>query len=275
MEAQYEQLHIEMTSVPVRPKISVVIPTLNEASHIGNCLRSVREVLPEAEILVVDGGSTDETADIASGRGVLVLSAPRGRGTQCNEGGLLATGEIILFLHADTTLPSDAHELITLEFSDPKTRVAMFRLSFDDDHPLLRFYAFFTRFDSEWFKFGDQVIILRREMFWKMGGFRNWPLLEDVELLQRLRMITKIRIFPAAVTTSARRFRAGGFVRRQLRNGWILLRFFLGESPYNLAQEYNGESTSTAVRPLSSPEAERIKELGLRHVRPFLIRGNH
>ncbi len=262
-----------MTSTMARPKISVIIPTLNEASHISLCLASVHKVLPEAEILVVDGGSTDETVDIASRSGALVLSAPRGRGTQCNEGGRLATGDIMLFLHADTTLPPDAHELITVGFSDPKTQVAMFRLSFDDDHRLLKFYAFFTRFDSEWFKFGDQAIVLRREVFRAVGGFPDWPLLEDVEILRRVRRCCKIQIFPAAVRTSARRFRKNGMICQQWRSGCILLRFKFGASPRRLAREYGSECTSAGS--LDGPEADRMRESAVKSTHPSSKFGNH
>jgi rSAM/selenodomain-associated transferase 2 len=227
-----------MTPGPAKPAISVVIPTLNEGPFIGACLRSIDKELPDAEVLVVDGGSTDETIGVASAHGARVLRAPRGRGGQCNAGGLHATGEIILFLHADTTLPAHAEELIAESFRRPEVDVAMFRLSFDDDHPLLRFSAYFTRFDSRWSKFGDQAIMLRREVFMTSGGFREWPFLEDVEILQRLRTVTKIHILPAAVSTSARRFRADGYSRRQIRSGWILVRFFLGVSPHVLACEY-------------------------------------
>jgi rSAM/selenodomain-associated transferase 2 len=250
-----------MTPGPAKPTISVVIPTLNEASLIGACLRSVRERLPDAEVLVVDGGSNDGTIEIALAHDVRVLRAPRGRGRQCNEGGYRATGTILMFLHADTTLPADAEGLINERFGRPGTQVAMFRLSFDDVHPLLRFSAFFTRFNSGWSGFGDQGIILRREVFWKTGGFRDWPFLEDVDLLQRLRMNMKIHILPAAVTTSARRFRADGYYRRQIRNGWILLRFFMGASPYELAREYVREGSP--VRRLGSAESVRKNEPGV------------
>lgn len=235
-----------MTSGPERPMISVVIPTLNEASCLGACLRSIRDELPGAEVLVVDGGSVDGTAAIAAASGVRVLYAPHGRGIQCNVGGSHAAGAIVMFLHADTTLPVGAESLIIERFRRPGVDVATFRLSFDDEHPLLRFSAFFTRFDSRWSKFGDQVIMMRKEVFLRAGGFRAWPFLEDVEILRRLRAETRIHVLSAAVRTSARRFQADGYYRRQLRSAWILIRFFLGVSPHVLAREY--PSSSPRVR---------------------------
>jgi rSAM/selenodomain-associated transferase 2 len=232
-----------------RPKITVVIPTLNEASHIEQCLASVQTTLPKAEIIVVDGGSSDDTVELASKWGVTVLSARRGRGTQCNIGGQRASGDLIVFLHADTTLPDNASTVITTGFRDGGTRVATFRMKFDDDHILLRIYSFFTRFDSAWFKFGDQAIIIRRELFSEIGGFPDWPLLEDVELLRRLRISTRIRILPASVTTSARRLRKDGLLRRQLRNGMILARFMCGTSPFVISDEYEHNSSS-GIHPL-------------------------
>ncbi len=262
-----------MAPTTPKPRISVVIPTWNEAPYIAACIESVVKALPDAEILVVDGGSTDATRDLASQGGALVLMAPRGRGTQCNVGGRSAVGDIILFLHADTALPGDAGERITEGFHDPEMQVAMFRLSFDQEHPLLKFYSFFTRFDSEWYKFGDQAIVLRRDLFWRMGGFPDWPLLEDVEFLRRVRLATRIRIFPSAVITSSRRLRRDGLVRRQIINAWLLIRFKFGTSSHELAREYDGEPTP--AKPMRAREADHNKEPALDQYRLTPIHGNH
>jgi rSAM/selenodomain-associated transferase 2 len=245
------------------PRISVIIPALDEASHIDNCLRSLSGTLPGAEVLVVDGGSVDDTRTIAARRGATVLSSVCGRGTQCNAGGSAAGGEILLFLHADTTLPSEAGKTLESAFRDPVVKVAMFRLGFDDPHPLLRFYSLFSRIDSEWTKFGDQAIAVRSSFFKEIGGFPKWPLFEDVEFLRKARRRTRLRILEAPICTSARRFRADGVVRRQLIHGWLLLKFKLGASPHRLAREYG--YGGTRGRPLSETDDPARSEPNRKH----------
>lgn len=177
------------------------------------------------------------------------LRAPRGRGTQCNAGAARATGPLLLFLHDDTALPAEAPALVRDAFSDPKTQIACFRLRFDHQHWLLASYAFFSRFDSSLSSFGDQGILIRRSFFATIGGFPDWPLFEDVDLLGRARRRTRKRIkkLPAMVTTSAVRFLENGILRQQLLNAELMLRFSLGASPESLRRRYDVRRRSSPV----------------------------
>jgi rSAM/selenodomain-associated transferase 2 len=228
---------------------SVIIPALNEAERIVQTIRSLCAEMGAAETIVVDGGSSDETAALSRREGARVLAAHRGRGIQCNAGARAAAGEILIFLHSDTRLPHGALELLNQYFAHPQVQIGTFRLQFDHPHWLLRFYAAFTRFDSIFTRFGDQAIVVRKSFFQKIGGFPDWPLLEDVHLLRRARRVTKIHSFPARVVTSARRFLKMGIVRCQLLNGWLILQYLLGRSPAQLAAQYRDYQNSRGRRP--------------------------
>ena len=222
-------------------KISVIIPTLNEAPSLAATLDRVRTALPEAELIVADGGSTDGTPGIARVHGAKLVTAPRGRGRQLAAGAEAAHGHLLLFLHADTLLPPDTAEVLARTFADDRTQIGSFRLRFDRAGWFLHSCGWFTRFDSVFTRFGDQGIVVRRDFYGQLGGFPAWPLFEDVELLRRARRITRVVSFPAAVTTSSRRFQRGGHLRQQWRNGWLLCRFLAGASPHALAAEYAAE----------------------------------
>jgi rSAM/selenodomain-associated transferase 2 len=229
------------------PTLSVVIPTLNEEARIAETIANVRIRLPEAEIIIADGGSVDETIRISASTGTRIVHSLRGRGVQCNSGAGAATGNVLFFLHADCLLPANASEVLAAYFSRPEVLIGTFRLVFDDRHPFLRVCSWFARFDSVFTRFGDQGIVMRRDFYAALGGFPNWLLFEDVELLRRARRETRIWSLPAEVTTSARRFRRYGPVRQQVRNGGLLLRFLLGTSPDELAREYTGEPIGTST----------------------------
>jgi len=219
-------------------KYSVIIPTLNESGQIRKCISAIPLEKHEIEIIISDGGSTDETIHNATLSGAFITHSSAGRGCQLNRGASNSSGEVLLFLHADTLLPEGAFELLDVQFKDPAIEIGTFRLSFDWDHWLLRLYAWFTRFDTVLTRYGDQCIVTRRTFFERIGGFPEWPLFEDVGLLQKARRMTTIRSFPATVTTSARRFKYGGIVRNQLFNIWLVLQFHRGVSPYRLAEKY-------------------------------------
>ncbi|MCG8441624.1 MAG: TIGR04283 family arsenosugar biosynthesis glycosyltransferase [Caulobacterales bacterium] len=222
----------------LRRRVSILIPTLNEAGRIGPLLRSL-EPLGAGEILVIDAGSADGTADIARARPLVrVLTADRGRGLQLDAGAQAATGDILLFLHADTRLPPRAITAITAALADPSVAGGAFRLRFDARHPLLALFAAATRFDTAFTTFGDQAFFVRREAYAAAGGCPPWPLLEDVELRRRLKRVGRFVKLRACVTTSARRFQADGVLRRQLKNAWILALFALGVSPARLSAMY-------------------------------------
>lgn len=223
-------------------RFSVIIPALDEADGIAASLAGVLEVArldgANVELIVADGGSSDGTAALAADAGARMVIAPRGRGLQCNAGAAHAQGDVLLFLHADTRLPPGAFRLLTAEFARPDIGAGTFRLRFDQRHWLFSLYTYFSRFDSVLTTFGDQCIVIRRGLFTRLGGFPEWPLFEDVALLQRARRKTRLRSFPVAVITSARRFRRGGIIRQSLRNGWLMLQYFLGVSPAVLAVKY-------------------------------------
>lgn len=199
----------------------------------------MRSLDRSVEIIVVDGGSTDGTSAIAIEEGATVVQSAPGRGPQFNAGADVATGDIFLFLHADTALPDHAFYLLRGEFRNPTVRIGTFHLSYDHDSPLLRFYCWFTRFDSVLTKFGDQCIVIRRTFYEAIGGFPSWPLLEDVRLFQKARQVGRIHIIPGAVRTSARRFIDNGIIRQQIRNGLYLLLYLAGVPPGTIAKKYN------------------------------------
>ena len=223
-------------------KISVIVPTLNEAARLPATLNRVRVALPMAELIVADGGSTDATMDIARANGAQVIATARGRGLQLAAGANAAHGNLLLFLHADTLLPLNATAVLTRAFADRRMQIGTFRLEFDHPGWFLRSCAWLTRFDFVFTRFGDQAIVVRRDFYAELGGFPPWMLFEDVELLRRARRRERVASFPAAVTTSARRFLHRGQFRQQWTNGWLLLRFLAGACPQQLAREYHGLS---------------------------------
>jgi rSAM/selenodomain-associated transferase 2 len=217
---------------------SVIIPTLNEAPNIAGCVAAVRALDPGVEIIVADGGSTDDTAALAAAAGALVLAAPRGRGSQCNAGAARASGEVLLFLHADTTLPPDAFALLRQILADPAVRIAKFRLSFDVHDWLLDIAARLMWFDSLLTSFGDQGIVIRRDFFAELGGFPDWPLFEDVRLFELARARSEVYVVPATVVTSARRFLENGVLQQLLHDLWLWLQYLFGVSPHELSRRY-------------------------------------
>jgi rSAM/selenodomain-associated transferase 2 len=228
------------------PTFSVVIPTLNEEHGIQNCIAAVQTLAPDAEIIVADGGSEDNTVKQIQETGVFVYQARRGRGTQCNAGASIASGDIFLFLHADTFLPEQAFAQLRSVFQDEQIQVAKFRIKFDRHHWFLALCAEFSRLDTIMTSFGDQCIVVRRSFFYQIGGFPDWPIYEDVHFFQKARQQTSIFILPLYVTSSARRFVEGGFYRQLFRNLGFMVHYLLGIPPQKISERY--EPTNQRIR---------------------------
>ena len=219
--------------------LSIVIPTLNEEAALGATLESGCRSAPGSEIVVADGGSRDATLDVArSFPGVRTVVAPRGRGPQMNAGAAAATGDVLLFLHADTHLPPDAGVLVASALEDPRVVGGSFFLGFDSAHPILRLSSIASRLNVRWATYGDQAFFLRRSVFEQVGGFAPVPLFEDVELQGRIRRLGRCVKIQRPVTSSARRFLRVGVVRQQVRNALLLVAYHLGVSPIRLAGWY-------------------------------------
>ncbi|WP_103021371.1 TIGR04283 family arsenosugar biosynthesis glycosyltransferase [Salinibacter altiplanensis] len=218
--------------------VSIIIPTLNEEGTIAGTLRRVHQQEAPVEILVADGGSTDNTRSVARAHGATVLKAPRGRATQMNHGATHSAGRLLLFLHADTQLPPDGVSLIRQSLSPPDATAGTFRLRFDDPTPLLRFYAWCTGWPWIRLCFGDRGQFVERSAFESVGGFPDWPLFEDLELAARLQKHGGFRFLNASVKTSARRFRRHGPLRQQLLNLYLWTHYLWGTDPDQLASLY-------------------------------------
>jgi rSAM/selenodomain-associated transferase 2 len=214
-------------------KVSVIIPALNEAPGIRDTLAAVHEQEGPVEVIVADSGSADATRALAE-----VVTAPRGRAVQMNRGAAHATGEVLLFLHADTLLPPRGLAAIRSALADPAAEAGTFRLRFDRETPLLRFYSFCTRLEHPLICFGDRGLFVRRAAFDDAGGFPEVPVFEDLELVRRLHARGGFRFLPDHVTTSARRFRSHGPLRQQLRNTLLWTGYVLGIDPVRLARFY-------------------------------------
>jgi len=220
-----------------QPKIAVVVPSLNEERYLEGTLRSILNQDHAVEVVVVDGESTDRSPDIARNL-VKVVSGTRGRASQMNEGVRHTSGDILVFLHADTRMPP-GYCRVLLETFQREVLVGGFSpLDFDSSSPLLDLFARLTREPVWFFHYGDQALFVRREVFEEMGGFADIPIMEDLEFLGRLRRKGRLVLLPVPVVTSARRFLGGGVLRTQLRNILLVLLFVLGVPPTTLKRFY-------------------------------------
>lgn len=229
----------------------VIIPTWNESTRLVACVKAVRSALPLASIWVADPGSPDGTADVARSLGFQVVACKKGRGYQLHAGAMaaLASGwsfnTVLVFVHADTLLPLQAGDSLRRAYSEVTTRVTLFRTRFEKRHWLLWVYAQFTRFDSFWVSFGDQVIACRAGLYLKAGGFPERPSFEDVAFLQAVRKLARVKRLPVWVTTSARMFVTWGFLRQQWRNFLLMLAYLRGDSPERIYNRYYRKTFSS------------------------------
>ena len=225
--------------VPPDLSVGVVVPVFNEAGTLEYYLSRLYEVTrARCPVVVVDGGSTDASASIARRYFHAETTVQPSRGEQLNHGALCLVTDVLLFLHADTELPRGFDHYIRQALADEEVAGGCFRLEFDVAHPLLKLYSRFTRYSGRFFHFGDQGFFIRRELFWRMGGFSHIPFLEDVDFLKRLKKFGKFVTLSVPVRTSARRFLHRGIVRQQLRNVLLVTLFELGVSAKRLAAAY-------------------------------------
>jgi rSAM/selenodomain-associated transferase 2 len=219
------------------PRISVIIPTLNESGIIVETLNALPP-MEGLERIVVDGGSSDDTAALARPFVNKVLVTEAGRGRQMNAGAREARGDILLFLHADARLPRQAHEAVSRALDDPAVVGGAFRLAIDSSRRALRMVAMFAngRTRLTGIPYGDQGLFVRRSVFERLGGYPEWPLLEDLEFGRRLKAAGKIVILSKPVMVSSRRWDKEGIGYTTLRNQIFVLLYFMGVSPVRLAR---------------------------------------
>lgn len=219
-------------------KLSIIIPVYNEADIIAETVDEVKKRAGKSvlEIIIVDGGSSDATVEKAESTGAKVISSPKkGRAAQMNYGAEQAKGDILYFLHADSIPPVDFDRKITRAVS-AGFKSGCFQLAFDKNHPLLDFYAWFTRFDIDAFRFGDQSLFILRNVFFTIKGFReDHIVMEDNEIVRRIKKKYSFTILDDAVETSARAYLEVGIIKMQIIFVMIFLLYFMGIKQETLA----------------------------------------
>lgn len=220
-------------------RISVVIPALNEAARIGAALASA-QAPGVAEMIVVDGGSSDATAALAAAAGAVVISAARGRARQMNAGAARATGDVLLFLQADSCLPPRFDTAMRDALADAAVAGGRFDLRLAPSSPLLALTATLINLRSRLsgIATGDQALFVRRAVFEAMGGFADVPLMEDVTFTRELKRHGRFAALRARVTTSSRRWTSDGPLRTILLMWWLRFLFWRGVSPEVLKRRY-------------------------------------
>jgi rSAM/selenodomain-associated transferase 2 len=220
--------------------ISVIMPVLNESVNLQRAIDSTQPS-DNIEVIIVDGGSTDDTCQVAAARGIKVIVSPPGRSKQMNLGAAAATGDILLFLHGDSRLPEGFDQLIRQVMSGDQPPIAgAFRLGIEAPQASLRWVERGVNWRSQvcQMPYGDQGIFLRAKVFKEIGGFPDLPIMEDFELMRRLRQQGKILIVPQPVMTSARRWLQKGILKTTVINQLMVLGYLGGVSPARLVELY-------------------------------------
>lgn len=226
-------------------QISVVIPALNAGAHLPRCLEALVGAAIDGlvrEVIVVDGGSADDTAKIADAFGARIVETPPGRGGQLAAGARVARGEWLLFLHADTVL---AHSWApeAERFMATQEGAAVFTLRFDAKGLAPRIVESGAMARTRLLKapYGDQGLLIRRALYDEAGGYGDLPLMEDVAFVRSLAKLKGrgvVHVLRAEALTSAARYERDGYARRVVKNAVLLARYFLGASPHDLARDY-------------------------------------
>jgi rSAM/selenodomain-associated transferase 2 len=229
--------------------VSIVVPTLNEERSIAALLCDLRELDVRHEVIVVDGGSSDDTAKVAAALGARVLCSRRGRGAQLAAGAGAATAPLLCFLHADVRLDEHARCVLAQHALLRPEGAFAFRFSIDAQGWRYRFIEFGARLRMRLFAlpYGDQGLVVSRPDYETAGGYADLPLMEDVALIDGLRQITPVRCLVAKLRVSARRWEREGPLTRMLRNWRIMLAYRLGASPHRLAARYQPLGDSLVV----------------------------
>jgi rSAM/selenodomain-associated transferase 2 len=220
-------------------KISVIIPTLNEETSLPATLTAILQLNESVEIIVADGGSRDQTLAIADGFKVKTIQAETGRGRQLHAGACAADGDVLWFLHADTSPPADAVEQIQKALKEKKTAGGNFEIRFDGERRASRFLTrLYPKLRFLGLCYGDSAFFVRRAIYEQTGGFRDLPLFEDVEFYRRLKKVGRFVHLKSAVVSSSRRFEKRSFVLTFAR--WSLFQglYWLGVPPRFLAKRY-------------------------------------
>lgn len=221
-------------------RLSVVIPTWNEAGNLARTVAAVRTAGYD-EIVIVDGGSHDDTVLIAKHAGAdLILTAPSGRARQQNHGAEHTTGDVVCFFHADCLPHHDSARALRQVFGDPENIAACFTQHIAADGWAYRLLEWGNLRRVLWWgsAYGDQGLCVRRDVFEGIGRFPEWKLMEDVELCRRLRGQGRFRVIDTPLTVSARRWQKRGIVRQTLLNWTLLTLFHVGVAPDDLAKFY-------------------------------------
>jgi hypothetical protein len=229
-----------------KKRLSIIIPTLNEANAFEEAISKLPKS-EQVEIVVVDGGSSDGSAELARELGIRVLSTAPSKAEQMNAGAAEARGEVLLFLHADTRLPANFEEKVMAAVSRKGFCAGAFTLGIDSEDRGLRFIEWVANWRTRFFQmpYGDQALFVSRDLFIEIGGFPDYPIMEDFELIRRLKKKGTITILPESVKTSPRRWKNLGVFKTWFLNQIIIGAYFIGIPPRRLAFWYRREKGRT------------------------------
>ena len=221
--------------------LSVIIPALNEANNIGQLICDLKQHggTDLTDLLVVDGGSTDDTVVRAQQAGAtVVVSARTGRADQMNFGASLTTGSVLYFVHADVQIHPDFVADIRRAVANGND-AGCYRFKFASEHPLLKLNSYGTRFSGIMSRGGDQTLFITRDLFRRLGGFRErYVVMEDFDIIARIRAVGRFCIIPKDVIVSARKYETNSWLRVQVANLTAFSLFFMDVSPARIAKTY-------------------------------------